>query len=298
MSYLHIPNLYKEQDILLFRECYALEKIHGTSAHISFKSMPIIALGPDGIQVEYFSGGEKHENFKKLFNETFLLEKVRELNLGIMEKIIIYGEAYGGKQQGMSDTYGKELKFVAFDVRIGNNWLSVPQAEEIVKQLGLEFVYYYKLPTELGCLDRERDEDSVQAVRNGVGRGKKREGIVLRPLIELIKNNGERIIAKHKRDDFRETKTPRNINEETLKLLTDAKTIAEEWVTEQRLSHILDKIHDIEIEKTGEVIKAMIEDVEREGKGEITESKDVRVAIGKKTVELFKRRLKNGLLSS
>ena len=32
MGYLHIENLYKAQDILLFRECYALEKVHGTAA--------------------------------------------------------------------------------------------------------------------------------------------------------------------------------------------------------------------------------------------------------------------------
>lgn len=30
MSYLHIPNLYKDQTILLLRECFALEKVHGT----------------------------------------------------------------------------------------------------------------------------------------------------------------------------------------------------------------------------------------------------------------------------
>lgn len=29
MGYLHISNLYKDIDILLFKECYALEKIHG-----------------------------------------------------------------------------------------------------------------------------------------------------------------------------------------------------------------------------------------------------------------------------
>ena len=59
MAYLHIDNLYKNQDILLFKECYALEKIHGTSAHISF----------DGSEVKYFSGGEKYEKFVADFND-------------------------------------------------------------------------------------------------------------------------------------------------------------------------------------------------------------------------------------
>ena len=30
MGYMHIDNLYKDQRILQFKECYALEKIHGT----------------------------------------------------------------------------------------------------------------------------------------------------------------------------------------------------------------------------------------------------------------------------
>ena len=58
MGYLHIDNLYKNQTIMIFRECYALEKVHGTSAHISFK---------EG-QLHFSAGGEKHDNFVKLFD--------------------------------------------------------------------------------------------------------------------------------------------------------------------------------------------------------------------------------------
>ena len=36
MGYAHIENLYKNQTILLFRRCWALEKVHGTSAHITY----------------------------------------------------------------------------------------------------------------------------------------------------------------------------------------------------------------------------------------------------------------------
>lgn len=37
MAYMHIENLYANQTILESKECYAMEKIHGTSAHISGK---------------------------------------------------------------------------------------------------------------------------------------------------------------------------------------------------------------------------------------------------------------------
>lgn len=37
MSYADIENLYKNRRIMLFKECYAMEKIHGTSAHVGWK---------------------------------------------------------------------------------------------------------------------------------------------------------------------------------------------------------------------------------------------------------------------
>jgi uncharacterized protein (UPF0335 family) len=50
------------------------------------------------------------------------------------------------------------------------------------------------------------------------------------------------------------------------------------------------------MEQVKEVIAAMISDVYREAKGEIVESKATEKAIGKKTVELFKKKLAETLL--
>jgi hypothetical protein len=279
MSYLSIKNLYAYQEILLFKECYALEKIDGTSAHISW----------DGHQMHFFSGGASNELFRKLFNEENLKETFLKNGLGVGRKVVVYGEAYGGKIQGMSATYGKDLKFVAFDVRIDDMWLSVDKADAFVQEIGLEFVYYERVSTDLVALDAQRDADSTQAVRNGIGTGKMREGVILRPLIELTKNNGERIICKHKRDEFRETATPRKVVDPAqLQVLADAENIADEWCTHQRLLHVLNKIPDHCMEKMGDIIKAMVEDVVREGAAEIVDSKDARKAIGKRAVTLYK----------
>lgn len=279
MGYLHIENLYRNTEILLFKECYAMEKIHGTSANINFK----------GGKVSFFSGGEKHDKFVNLFDIIGLEDRFKEL---FDCDVVIYGEAYGGKCQGMSETYGKELKFVAFDVKVDKNWLDVPNAFEITNKLGLEFVSFNKVKTILKELDQQRDLPSMQSFRNGIKEDKLREGVVLRPLIELTKNNGNRIIVKHKRDEFKETKTKREVNPEQLKILEDAKAIAEEWVTPMRLSHVLDKLKNpTEIEKTGVVIKAMIEDVLREAKGEIKESKAAMQFIGKKAAQLYKNKI-------
>jgi hypothetical protein len=286
MGYLHIENLYKNQTILLFKECYAMEKIHGTSAHIGWKHSEK--------KIYFFSGGEKHDNFVALFNEDFLKTKFEEVFPDI--SVVIFGEAYGGKQQGMSHTYGKELKFIGFDVKVGENWLNVPNAEDVCNQFNIEFVAYEKIDVSLPKLMEERDKPSVQAVRNGIVEPKKREGIVCRPLTEMRLNNGDRIICKYKPDEQMETKTKREVSEEQLKVLEDAKAIAEEWVTNLRLEHVLQKFPaDVSMESMGDVIKAMLEDVYREGKDEIVESKEASKAIGGKTVQLFKQKLNNKL---
>ena len=217
MGYLHIDNLYKDQTILMFKECYALEKIHGTSAHIKWKW--------ETKTVTYFSGGEKHANFTQLFNHEDLLQKFYELFP--CSDVTVFGEAYGGKQQGMSGTYGKQLKFVVFDVSVDNLWLEVPKAENVCQNLNLEFVDYVKIPTDLTAINTERDKPSTQAKRNGIEEDKIREGVVLRPLIELKMKNGGRVIAKHKRDEFKETRTPREVDSTQLKILEDAKAIAD-----------------------------------------------------------------------
>ena len=281
MSYMHIENLYKSQDIFLFRECYALEKIHGTSAHVAWR---------EG-KVHFSSGGAKHSTFVALFDETALAAAFATLG---HESVVVYGEAYGGSQQGQSWRYGKSLKFVAFEVKIGDSWLAVPQAAQVVSALGLEFVHYVKVSTDLTALDAERDAPSEQARRNGVEGDHPREGVVLRPLIEITKNSGDRIICKHKRDDERETATPRKVVDPAQQVvLASAQAIADEWVTPTRLSHVLDKLGDVGIERTGDVIKAMVEDVLREAAGEIVDSRDARAAIGRVTATLFKTRIKS-----
>jgi hypothetical protein len=286
MGYLHIENLYKNQEIMLFRECYALEKIHGTSAHVAWR---------DGA-VWFHAGGEKHENFVKLFNAFDLAQKFQEMG---HEKVVIFGEAYGGKQQAQSWRYGKDLKFIAFDVKVGDWWLDVSNAEQVTTRMGLEFVSYVRIPTDIESLDAARDAPSVQAKRNGIVEDQRMEGVVLRPLKEFHDNSGERIISKHKRPEERETRTPREVGDPAkLAVLEAADAIANEWVTPTRLEHVLDKLGPVTIADTAKVIMAMIEDVTREAKGEIVDSKEARKAISSATARLFKKRFQDALHAS
>lgn len=293
MGYLHIENLYKNTTIKLFKECYALEKIHGTSAHISVSGQQVY-LHHGGCNSETF-----HAAIAKIFNvpaepKNILTDYLKE-KFAHIANITIYGEAYGGKIQKMSHAYGVETRFVAFDVKIDNNWLNVPRAAQICENAGIQFVAYNLVSTSQEALDAERDLPSTQAIRNGCGSNHIREGVVLRPTVEMTLNNGERVITKHKRAEFMETSTPREVDPDKLKVIEDAKEIALEWVTKMRLIHVLDKIPEDQhkIENTGMIINAMKEDVLREAKDEIVESKTAIQAISTRTALLFKEYLRS-----
>ena len=60
-------------------------------------------------------------------------------------------------------------------------------------------------------------------------------------------------------------------------------------MTDARLRHVLDKLpQGIGMESTRDVISAMIEDVLREGEGELVDSQAARKAIGARTAKMFK----------
>lgn len=287
MGYLHIENLYRPtaQTILLFRECYALEKVHGTSAHVAWR---------DG-KLHFFSGGESYDRFLALFDQERLSECFTSLG---HPEVTVYGEAYGGKQQGMRSTYGDKLRFIAFDVKVGDTWLNVPSMDDVATKLGFEVVPWRKVSTDLAALDAERDRPSEVSVRRGIVEPREREGVVLRPLVEMTTSNGSRVIVKHKGDKFSERATPQKvIDPDKLVVLTAAQAIADEWVTSMRLDHVLQALqangNDVsDIATTPKVIAAMLTDVEREASGEIVMSRDAKAAIGRKTAELFKSKLK------
>src|SRR5665213_1923336 len=139
----------------MFKEAWACEKIDGTSAHVSWN---------EG-QLNFSPGCVKHETFKALFDEEAL--RIHFERMG-RPKVVVYGEAYGGKVQKRSDRYGKDVKFVAFDVLVGDTWLAVPIAHELVNSIGLEFVHYVRIPATVEALDAERDAPPEQARRSGV----------------------------------------------------------------------------------------------------------------------------------
>lgn len=286
MGYMHIENLYRRKEMFLdtFHKVYALEKVHGTSAHISFN---------DG-KVGFFSGGENYQTFINQFDTSDLLQRLNSIFHQYPTKIMVYGEAYGGKQQKMSHAYGTQPRFIVFDVAIDDKWATVPQAERLAVGLGLEFVPYEIVSCTEEALNFERDRPSRVGLRRGI-EGAKAEGIVIRPMVELTDSHGNRIIAKHKRSDFSERASKRDTELDDSKAveLGNAEIVATEFVTPMRAQHVVDKMlgslgRTLTPQDIPQFLDAMLEDVLREGKGEFEDTPAVHKAIKKNAVKLFK----------
>lgn len=301
MGYQHIQNLYADQRILRFPKIAALEKIHGTSAHVS--------VGDGGV-VTFSGGGETQHRFLTCFDVPTLTEA---LKAAMKERgythVAIHGEAYGGSQQRMAHVYGPKLRFVSFDVKADGVWLDLEDAERFVKAVGLDFVHYVIIPNYLSSIDAQRDAPSEQARKNGVEGDQPREGVVLKCLTETVDEEGERILAKHKQDRLGETATPRKVVDPAQQVvLDDAQAIAKEWVVLNRLDHVMGALlrtrHEagnetpLGIQDTGTVCAAMVEDVIREAGREIVVSKEAKTAISKRASLIFREYLKSVALGS
>lgn len=285
MGYASIANLYADTRILELPECFALEKIHGTSAWIHYT--PATDTDPEKLVLH---SGEQQNVFQVLFDQEKLLEVFRAWG----KTVKVHGECYGGKIQKNAWRYGDKIRFVAFDVNFDGNWLWIPGAKDVVDALGLEFVHYVCIPTSLDRIDAERDATSEQAIRNGVttrdGEFIRREGVVLRSITEMVDRRGNRICAKHKRKEERETKTERIVNVDKQVALKAAQEVADEWVTENRIknaqSHFSE--HKWVITNMRELIRYVHDDVHKEAGAEITPSPENSKEICRKAAVLIK----------
>lgn len=299
MGYKKISNLQEKHPIFLFKEVYAMEKIHGTSTSITFTQ-----TSPGQWSHSLFSGGIKSYDFLAMLESRYQLTTTIKKNLIQLKsndtntkEIIIYGEGYGGRCQNMAHAYGP-LNFVAFEVSVDGKWYSVERAHRFVEALGLPFVYYEIGPATIEWLMSQRGRPSEQAKRNGMGI-QMSEGIIIRAPIELYDENGGRLVAKYKRDDFRETSSIRSLTE-TPEVLVESNAIAEEWVVEERLNHVLSALAArgtpcSEMQDTGRVIEEMLKDVAIESAGQVVWSEDVKRAISRRTALLYKLRVRNGI---
>jgi ATP-dependent RNA circularization protein (DNA/RNA ligase family) len=189
---------YSEPEIEYLKDCQweFNEKIDGTNIRIIVDKGFITFSGKDdNSQIP----PHLYTRLQELFWNETMMEKLKKVFTGGLNNICLYGEGFGYKIQGEVGTsyLGENVNFCLFDVKIGNWWLERKNVYDIADKLNLlkpQVVGY-------GTIN-----DAIKLVKTGFKSSfgdADAEGLVLRPVCELCKRNGERIITKVKTRDFR-----------------------------------------------------------------------------------------------
>lgn len=206
MEYTKIPNIFKretfggnkliegeystkELELLSDITWEWTEKVDGTNVRVIWDGYRVSFAGrTDKAQMpthllakleELFGGESKEELFEQKFGKN---------------EVVLFGEGFGEKIQKGGDLYGP-VDFILFDVFCGM-WLKRESVLDIAQNLGIKAV-----PTvSFGTLP-----EAVFLIKqhpHSLLRDAEMEGIVCRPLEELMDRRGERIIVKIKCRDF------------------------------------------------------------------------------------------------
>ena len=185
------------------------EKIDGTNIRITYSPSMSWEAG-DRQTVEPASmtiGGRTdaaqiHADLYKWITENITLPKLEATFPDADTSVVLYGEGYGaGIQKGGGD-YSAQKRFILFDVRVGQWWLSQENVEDVAAKLDIDHVPYFGEMTL---------EEATEVVRNGfnskvalytTGIKREAEGLIGRPVETLFDKKGHRLIVKLKTRDF------------------------------------------------------------------------------------------------
>jgi len=175
------------------------EKIDGTNIRIGIEKKPDDTFS-------FLIGGrtDKAQMYGPLLNrlnELFTLEKMLEV-FPDADNVTLYGEGYGPGIQKSGKFYSDHCDFILFDIRIGNWWLKWVDVVATADKFGIKHAPVRGVGTLNEAIDLIRNPIPSQ-LGEAVA-----EGLVLRPIVDLMMRNGQRVIAKIKTEDFEVMKLP------------------------------------------------------------------------------------------
>jgi RNA ligase len=169
------------------------EKIDGTNIRVIFRNGQVTFGGKtDNAQI--------HADLVKYLYDTFtpaLMDAAFPDVVDTDTLVVLYGEGYGAGIQKGGDL-SPTKKFILFDVRVGEWWLSHENVADVAQKLGIDMV------PDFGEMTLE---DATALVKAGFqsklnGGIAKAEGLVGRPMEALFDKKGSRLIVKLKTKDF------------------------------------------------------------------------------------------------
>lgn len=207
-----------ELEYLSDKEWTFTEKLDGTNIRVEFG--PYATIDPaawKGVGAGVNFGGRTNnatipEPLFAVLQEKFTPQLFVDNELN---GITLFGEGIGPKIQGGGkySESGRDYKFVLFDVKIGDFWLSRENVRDVAEKLGVEHAPVIGIGTLHEAIEIVSSgvtfNDGGGVVRWGRGGLQSRwgdfeaEGIVARPRVDLFDRKGQRIITKIKAVDFR-----------------------------------------------------------------------------------------------
>lgn len=164
------------------------EKVDGTNIRVMW----------DGLTVRF--GGKTDEaqiyapliaKLQSLFNTNNLSEKFSAA------EVCLYGEGHGARIQKGGGNYNPDgVDFVLFDIKVGDWWLQRESLEDIAHYFSIGIVPIVFQGSLLDACNYTR-----LGIKSTWGNFNA-EGLVLKPAVDLVKRNGDRIIAKIKTKDY------------------------------------------------------------------------------------------------
>jgi len=173
------------------------EKIDGTNIRVNFDGSEVLFGGRTAkadLPVHLL------EKLKELFPKELMGSAFEPKDSSIPMNVTLYGEGYGAKIQKGGNYLGKEVGFILFDIRIGEWWLKRTDNEVFAEKLGIPIVPVIGYGTLQQAVDYVRNGFKSVIAQN---KDYNAEGLVLKPVVDLLDRGARRIITKIKTCDFR-----------------------------------------------------------------------------------------------
>ena len=173
----------------------------------------------DGTNIRvYFNPVDKSISFEGRTNKAiipeFLLESLKELFdvdkmsevFAESKEVILYGEGYGDKIQGVGSKYRKDTSFILFDVIVENWWLDRENVIDIADKLNIK-----RVPS-LGIMTTEQIISLVKSNPYSIVSEEPliSEGVVVRSHPLMFFRSGKPIMWKLKTNDYLELEKKQN----------------------------------------------------------------------------------------
>ncbi len=268
-KYPHLESIYKHAEILDEKEVVVTEKIHGTNGRIGYVEGKIVV----GSRNHMLSAGNDNAGFFEWVYRLGIPQKLEnKLSPSQKEKGVIFcGEFFGSNIQ-KEIKYQDTKDFLTFGIRIAQDFIPFEQLQGCCDGLGIGVVpLIYRGKPDRQLLIDLRSGPSL------INPKEPREGIVITPAEPKRDRKDNWMIYKLKSPEFEERASLRHSkpNLDNSKYLT-ARAFANEYVTEQRLNHVIDHLKEDGIEATTIkeirlVLEEMARDVRREGEAQIPE---------------------------